>query len=64
MSVQQTPQKKKASLSTLQIHFYICNVKMKANELYEVYDKLKVFCFQSHVSEDARLHGDDQQLHN
>lgn len=37
---------------------------MKANELYEVYDKLKVFCFQPHPPADACLHRYDRPLHN
>lgn len=38
-------------MSTLQIHSYTRGVKMKANELYEVYDKLKLLCLQSPYSE-------------
>lgn len=37
---------------------------MKANELYEVYDKLKVFCFQPHPPADVCLHRYDRLLHN
>jgi len=45
-------------VSTLQIHFYTRGVKMKANELYEVYDKLKLFCLQSPYSEQMDVYTD------